>query len=293
MIIGINVNLSKVTPRFVNPEGYTWTMYESQEGSAIYDNYWRFIYASYILVGSPPDYELYKIVKEVPRHEYDLENFYIEEQDDVMYYHSDDGARESYVAIDVSSFQSSIDWEAVKADGVDAVMIRVGYRGYGSEGKLVIDDMFVEHIEGATAAGLKVGVYFFSQALNYNEGVEEARFALAAIREYNITCPVVIDTELIEADGARTEGLDVAARTDGIVGFCETVKEAGYTPMIYANRNWYVQCLDMRRLGEYKLWLAHYVNQPDFPYEFTGWQYTNEGSVDGISGSVDMNVWFE
>ncbi len=293
VIIGINIKLARRSPVLVDSDGHAWTLGVGEEATLIEDNFWRFIDASYVLVGTPPDCEFYKIVKEVPRHNYDVENFYIEDGDDVMYYHSDDGSRASMVVIDVSTYQTDIDWEAVKADGVDGVMIRVGYRGYGSEGKLVLDDMFVEHVEGATAAGLRVGVYFFSQAINYDEGVEEARFVLDAIKDYNITCPVVIDTEYIEAEGARTEGLSVEARTDGVVGFCDAVKQAGYRPMIYANRNWFVQCLDMTRLGGYELWLAHYVNQTDFPYRFTGWQYTNQGTVSGISGSVDINVWFE
>ena len=171
-------------------------------------------------------------------------------------------------------------------------MVRVGFRGYGS-GKIVLDDMFEEHTDNAIKAGLKVGVYFFSQAVNYDEGVEEARFALDAIRKYRITGPVAIDTEYIDAEDARTADLSIDDRTDGVVGFCETVKQAGYTPMIYASRNWFVQSLDMTRLGDYKLWLAHYTNQTDFPYLYTGWQYTDAGEIPGIYGSVDLNVWFD
>ena len=159
--------------------------------------------------------------------------------------------------------------------------------------KIVLDDMFESHVQGALEEGLHVGVYFFSQALNYDEGVEEANFVLNAIRDYNITCPVAIDTEFLDASDARTNGLDIDSRTDSIVGFCETVKAAGYIPMIYSNRNWYVQSLDMSRLGDYKLWLAHYTNQPDFPYKYVGWQYTDQGTLSGVEGSVDLNVWFK
>ena len=103
----------------------------------------------------------------------------------------------------------------------------------------------------------------------------------------------MIDTEEVYADGARTADISNDVRTDGVVGFCETVKNAGYTPMIYSNRNWFVQKLDMTRLGNYKLWLAHYANQPDFPYLYAGWQYTGNGTIAGIGQELDLNVWMD
>lgn len=292
IIIGVNIKQESREPVIADVGDKTWTLGESEQKPLIEENYWNFIYASYILVGTPPDCEYYKIVSEVERHDYDVENFYIDDDSDKMYYHDEEGARLTSIAIDISAFQSSIDWAQVKAAGVDTVMIRVGYRGYGS-GKIVLDDMFESHVQGALEEGLHVGVYFFSQALNYDEGVEEANFVLNAIRDYNITCPVAIDTEFLDASDARTNGLDIDSRTDSIVGFCETVKAAGYIPMIYSNRNWYVQSLDMSRLGDYKLWLAHYTNQPDFPYKYVGWQYTDQGTLSGVEGSVDLNVWFK
>lgn len=122
---------------------------------------------------------------------------------------------------------------------------------------------------------MPVGVYFYTQAVSYDEGVEEAQYVLQNIADYKISYPVVIDTEKMEAEGARANDISNEERTDAIVGFCETIKDAGYTPMIYANRNWYAQNLDMDRLGDYQLWLAQYSNVPDFPYLFTGWQYTS------------------
>ena len=292
VIIGINIKTISRDPVFVSLTDKTWTLGEGEEKARIEENYWNFIRASYILIGTPPDCEYYKIVSEVKRHDYDVENFYIDDNSDKMYYHNAEGERVSTLAIDVSAFQPEIDWTAVKAAGVDVAMIRVGYRGYGS-GKIVEDDMFRTHIQGALDAGLRVGVYFFSQALNYDEGVSEANFVLETIREFDVTCPVVIDTEFMDASDARTNELDIDSRTDSIVGFCETVEAAGYTAMIYSNRNWFVQSVDMSRLGDYKLWLAHYTNQPDFPYEYIGWQYTDQGTLDGVDGSVDLNVWFK
>lgn len=291
VIIGINVNINKQEAVFVNPGTYSWYMECSDEGVMIDSNFWSFARASYVLIGTPPECEFYKIVSEVPRNDYEVSGYYIDDESDKMYYHGEDGTRESTIAVDVSAYQPYIDWNALKAAGVEVAMLRVGYRGYGS-GALVIDDMFATHAQNASDAGIQIGVYFFSQANNYDEGVEEAQFVLDVIKDYDIKCPVAADTEEVWAEDARTNGLDVTSRTDSIVGFCDTVKAAGYTPMIYSNRNWFVQRLDLTRLGGYKFWVAHYANQPDFPYVYTGWQYTNEGQINGIDGNVDMNVWF-
>lgn len=291
IIIGININIKRVRPELTVVYKKSWHMQQKDEGQKIYDNFWSFIDASYIIVGTPPDCQFYKIVTEIPRNDYDNEMFYID-YDDKMFYHDVDGNRASTIAIDVSEFQTDINWAAVREAGVRVVMIRVGYRGYGS-GKLVEDAKFREYVEGALSENLRVGVYFYTQGINMEEGVEEARFVLDIIKDYNITCPVAIDTEALYVDDARTNDLDNTARTDVVVGFCDTVKEAGYTPMIYTNRNWFVQMLDVTRLGGYKIWYAHYTNQPDLPYEYIGWQYTDSGTLNGISGNVDLNVWFE
>jgi GH25 family lysozyme M1 (1,4-beta-N-acetylmuramidase) len=171
-------------------------------------------------------------------------------------------------------------------------MIRLGYRGY-TAGGLAMDDNYITNITSANEADIPAGVYFYTQAVSYEEGVEEADYVLQNIADYDISCPVVIDTEKMEVDDARANDISNDARTDAVVGFCETIKAAGYTPMIYANRNWYAESLDMDRLGDYELWLAQYSNVPDFPYLFKGWQYTSEGSIPGITGDVDINVWFD
>lgn len=291
IIIGININIKRVRPALTTVYEKSWYMQQKDEGQMIYDNFWSFIDASYIIVGTPPDCQFYKIVTEIPRNDYDNEMFYID-YDDKMFYHDVDGNRASTIAIDVSEFQTDINWAAVREAGVRVVMIRVGYRGYGS-GKLVEDAKFREYVENALSENLRVGVYFYTQGINMEEGVEEAHFVLDIIKDYNITCPVAIDTEALYVDDARTNDLDNTARTDVVVGFCDTVKEAGYTPMIYTNRNWLVQMLDVTRLGGYKIWYAHYTNQPDLPYEYVGWQYTDSGTLNGVSGNVDLNVWFE
>lgn len=292
IVIGVNIRADKCQPAVDMHDGGEWILEPGVEAEMIYNNFWSFARASYILVGEIPDCQFYKIVSEVERNNYKTDNFYIDDSGSFMYYHDDLGAPVTTVAIDVSAFQEYVDWDAVRESGVDAAIVRVGYRGYGS-GAIVTDDMYESHIKEAADAGLRVGVYFYSQALNYDEGVEEAEFVLSCIQNYDISCPVVIDTEMVYDEEARTNDLDITSRTDGVVGFCETVKNAGYTPMIYSNRNWFAQSLDMSRLGDYKLWLAHYSNQPDFPYVYSGWQYTDQGQIYGIDGSVDLNVWFE
>ena len=294
IVIGLIISKGIHRPQAVITTDKKWELGENEELSGLVeDNFWRFARASYILIGDYPDYEFYKIVKEVPRHDFDIDNFYIDDDSDKMYYHDAEGNRQSSIVIDVSTYQAEIDWEEVKASGIDMAIIRVGYRGYGT-GAIVADELFESHCEGAIEAGLDVGVYFFSQAINENEGIEEAEFVLDMINGYNINGPVVIDTECLYVDEeTRTDNLGIDDRTDSVVGFCETIKEAGYEPMIYANRNWFVQNLDMTRLGEYKLWLALYANNLAFPYKIAGWQYTSEGSVPGIDGAVDLNVWFE
>ncbi len=292
IIIGLNINIHRSKPKM--PDNLAeLSMGKGDVGAFVEDNYWRFVKQSYVLVGSYPNYEYYKIVKEVPRNDIIPENFYTEEGTMWKGYKDADGNDIGKKVIDISTYQKTVDWDKVAESGVDMVIIRVGFRGYGEEGKLVEDEMFKSHIEGALAAGIDVGVYFFSQALNYEEGVEEAKFAMKLIEKYEINGPVVIDTEDLYTEDARTYGLDVDKRTDGVVGFCETVERKGYTPMIYANRNWFVQDLDLTRLGDYNFWLAHYNDNFDFPYRIAGWQYTGTGKVEGIDGDVDMNIWFE
>ncbi len=274
----------------ISDDEYTFTLEPGLMAESIQNNYLAYLRKSYILIGTYPDCEFIKITDKYARNDYDVEEFYIDDDSDYMYYHTN-GQRTSRLAIDVSSFQSDINWTEVKNSGIDVAIVRIGYRGYES-GVIMLDDMYNAHMTGAEAAGMELGVYFFTQATSYEEGVEEAQFVLANLGNYNITQPIVIDTELIETGEARANGIDSTARTDAILGFCDTIRNAGYTPMIYANRNWYALNIDMSRLGDYALWLAYYSNQPDFPYMYYGWQYTNEAIVPGMENPADLNVWF-
>lgn len=194
--------------------------------------------------------------------------------------------------IDVSEHQLEIDWQQVGEADIDYAYVRLGRRGY-TEGGLFEDAYFKANIEGAQAAGLKTGVYMFSQAISIQEAIEEAHFVLERIADYDIELPIVFDWEKIEAEGARTAGLDMQLRTDCAVAFCETVKNAGYTPCIYFNRNLGYYGYDLTRLTDYMFWFAlPESNFPNFYYAADMWQYSFTESVPGINMETDMNLWF-
>ena len=197
----------------------------------------------------------------------------------------------SVVGIDVSYHQGDIDWEQVRASGVEFVMMRVGYRGYGESGKLVEDTNFKTNIRGALDAGLKVGVYFFSQALNLEEVEEEVDFLMERIEGYEIAMPVVYDWEYV-SDEARTANMDARTLTDCSKHFCDLILEAGYQPMIYFNRNQAAYLLHLEELTDYPFWLAAYTDRMGFPYKVDMWQYTDSGRVPGIDGPVDVDILF-
>ncbi|MCR4839999.1 MAG: glycoside hydrolase family 25 protein [Lachnospiraceae bacterium] len=195
--------------------------------------------------------------------------------------------------IDVSVYQGNVDWAAVKAAGTDFVFVRAGFRGY-SGGSLATDDNFVKNVQGAQAAGLKVGVYFFTQAVNEAEGKEEGQYVVNLLSGMGVTGPVVIDSEyLMDPKDARGNLATREDRTLATKGFCETVAAAGYTPMIYASTRWLITGLNMDELADYKLWYAAYADSPLIDLDFAVWQYSPTGSVSGISGDVDVNIMLE
>ena len=190
------------------------------------------------------------------------------------------------MGIDVSKWNGNIDWAAVSNSGVSYVIIRCGYRG-SSQGSLIEDPKFAANIKGATAAGLKVGVYFFTQAVDEVEAVEEASMVLDQIRGYKISYPVFLD---VEPSGGRADSIDRATRTAVCKAFCETIQDSGYTAGVYANKTWLTNKLNVNELGAYKIWLAQYVASPTYNGRYDLWQYKASGSVSGIKGNVDMNL---
>lgn len=225
-------------------------------------------------------------VESLPKNTYATDGFY--DRDGLKRYYSA-GVR-GVPGIDVSSYQGDIDWQTVKEAGVEFAMIRVGYRGYVT-GELDLDDCFEDNIQGALEAGVQVGVYFFSQALTEEEAVEEAEFVLSQIEGYDVTYPVVFDWEEMEVQ-ARTDEMNMLHLTACALAFCQTVEAAGYEAGVYFNQAYGYQQLNLPSLQDYTFWLAQYEDTPTFVYNFQLWQYTNQGTVPGIEGPVDLNVAF-
>lgn len=224
----------------------------------------------------------------LPKHEYDFTKLVC--QSDLMKYY-ENGKQVSYVGVDVSKLQDYIDFVKVKKAGINFVMIRVGARGYGT-GQLIVDDYFSENIKRATDAGLDVGVYFYSQAITEEEAREEANLVLTNLGEYQISYPVAFDMELVPNDTSRIDDLSKAERTKIAKAFLDTIEDAGYKTIIYGNKEWLIKKIDMSKLTAYDVWLAQTADIPDYPYKFTMWQYSTQGSVDGIAGLVNLNISF-
>ena len=228
------------------------------------------------------------VLKDVPVSRYDSDCFNM--VDGVMRY--DSSEIKSHTGIDVSEYQGEIDWQKVKASGIDYTIIRLGNRGY-TAGGIYLDSYFESNIKGALDAGLDVGVYFFSQAITVEEAREEAQFVLTHLKGYDITYPVVFDWEDLGTASARTNGLESETLSQCATAFCDMISEAGYMPMIYFTSYIGYVKYDLSRVQDYEFWFAQYSGTPSFYYDYQMWQYTSSGTVDGISGDVDMNVCFK
>lgn len=214
------------------------------------------------------------------------------------YYYNEDGwysyqsdYYDAAVGIDVSSHQGKIDWQAVADSGVEFAMIRVGFRGY-TVGNVNLDTRFLYNIQGALDAGLDVGVYFFSQAITVEEAVEEARFVIENISQYEITYPVVFDWETISGDHARTDGMSSAMLNQCAQAFADEIAKAGYTPSIYTYTWLGYNMYDQAMLADYHTWVADYKTAPQYYFGFDMWQYSSSGTVPGIEGNVDLDIAF-
>mgnify|MGYP004466151485 FL=1 len=219
-------------------------------------------YPDDIVVVSGGRFHFVPINRELKLNQLDVANLNILENGEYQYL--TDGQVTSHKGIDVSSHQGDIDWKQVAQDGVEFAIIRLGYRGYGSEGKLVEDTKFEDNIKGASAAGIKVGVYFFSQAITTEELMEEANLVLEKIAPYKIECPVVYDVEKTSKDG-RMNNISVEERTQLTALFCQTIQAAGYKPMIYHNTEMGALMIDVAALEDYDKWYACYSDQMFYP----------------------------
>lgn len=244
-----------------------------------------------LIYDSSVGYAWIPVLSELEQHTYRKSDFSVDERGRMHY--TEKGEDSSYFGIDVSSHQGDIDWQLVKEDGVEFAFLRIGYRGYGEEGRLCLDEKFLKNYEEAHDAGIDLGIYFFSQAVTAEEAAEEASFLLEALDGRTLEYPIVYDWETVvtsdEDAPPRTEDVMPQTLTLSAVTFCEAVEDAGYNAMIYTNKKQAVMKYDLRKLSAYPVWLAYYDTNLNYCYDFDIWQY-GTGSVDGIEGEVDLNI---
>lgn len=234
----------------------------------------------------------YPLIEGVPLSDWDMERLVSDSESKRRALFGEDGEKRTRFGIDVSSHQGLIDWERAAADGVEFAFIRIGYRGYET-GRIVEDARFRRNIELAQAAGIEVGVYFFSQAISPEEGAEEADFVLSVLSECGAApqLPIVFDWEHpSDEDPARTDDVSGEVQTAACRAFCDRIAEAGYSPCYYATIDMALFRYDLEKLKDIPLWLAEYTAETYFPYEYAIWQYTSSGEIDGIEGLTDFNI---
>lgn len=219
---------------------------------------------------------------------YDFTNLI--QKNDLLHYYAN-GKEVSYLGVDLSKYQKSVDFYAIKNEGIDFCMLRVGARGYET-GAIQEDEKFQEFLAGAEAAEMPVGLYFFSQAVTEAEAIEEANFVLSKIGEHKISYPIAYDMEFITNDNSRIETLTRTEKTNIALAFLNRIEEAGYTGMLYGNKEWLLKRIDLSKFENYDVWLSQEDDIPDYPYTYSMWQYTRQGEVYGIDGYVDLNISF-
>lgn len=222
----------------------------------------------------------------VPRNTYSMEGFF-ESNGRISY---EDETRYTVTGIDVSVYQGEIDWQMVAEDGISFAVIQAGHRGY-SDGELEEDLQYRANLAGAKEAGLEVGVYFFSQAVSVAEAREEAMYLLTLLDDVELDLPVFYDWE--RAETGRTWDVSGETVTQCAAAFCEIIVANGYDAGIYFNQDDIYSLVELEQLLEYPLWFAQYQSLPDFIYDFTWWQYTDQGTVNGIHHPVDLNLWMK
>lgn len=221
---------------------------------------------------------------------YTADNLVTDDNGIPAYY--EDGKKISHLGIDLSEYQGDIDYEAVKNAGVEFVMLRIGGQFYGDKGGLYEDGSFDTNYEKAKAAGLKVGAYFFSQAISAEDAAKEANFTIEKLGDRSLDYPIGFDWENIQEEEARTDNITGDQLTDIAESFCDTVTNAGYKAIVYSNTSQMLIMYDFETMKDYDFWLADYREFPTMYYKFDMWQYTKEGKIDGVEGTVDMNISF-
>ncbi|MBR4175135.1 MAG: hypothetical protein IKR56_07345 [Lachnospiraceae bacterium] len=247
----------------------------------------RKLFVDDIMVISGKKYYFFPIRDDLSKHDLSDE-FLIKNPDGSLDYDMGDG-RMAVKGIDVSRYQGVIDWSKVAGSGVKYAFLRAGFRGYGS-GEIQIDETFLENAAQASANGIEIGVYFFTQAVNEEEAIEEAEFVLNLLGGNEIALPIAYDLERV--NGGRMNSIDADQMTKNTRAFCDTVGAAGYDAMVYGNMESMLLMLNMDEVEDIPKWFAYYSDDIYFPYKFDVWQYSGKGRVDGITGDVDMNLYF-
>lgn len=208
----------------------------------------------------------------------------------IMSYY-EEGKKTSYTGVSISKYNEFVDYIKLKKAGLDFAMIRVGARGYGT-GQITLDENFDKNMKDAIGAGLEVGVYFFSQAVNEEEAIDEAGVVLAAISEYDVNYPIAFAMDFVENDTARVESLTREERTAVADAFLSLLKEEGYNTVLYADKEWLINKIDLSLLTSYDIWLSQEADVPDYPYKFSMWQYTKNAKVDGMAEAAELTISF-
>ena len=224
----------------------------------------------------------------IQKHNYDFVGLVYQEP--VMKYY-DKGKVASHLGVNLNRNSGDVDFDKLKSAGAEFVMVRMGARGY-QNGQITIDDKFATYVQQAREAGLEVGLTFYSQAVTKEEAVEEANVVLSSISANSITYPIVFDMEMVSNDTSRIDTLSKMTLTNIADSFCKTIKDAGYSPMIYGNKYWLLRKIDLTKLGSYDVWLSQEEDMPDYPYKFSMWEYTREGLIDGVSGDASLSISF-
>lgn len=233
--------------------------------------------------------EWQEISEDIPLHTYDLTNIKI--VNGQMEYYVD-AKQNSWLGVDLSQSNGKVDFEELKASGVDFVMLKIGQRGYES-GLITLDDNFVTNITEATNAGLEIGVYFFSQAVNVDEAIAEAEFVVSNLIPYKITYPVAFNMEHIANDKSRIDTLDEDKKTQIAEAFLSQIEKDGYKPILYGNKSWLLtELISEPLLVDYDVWLFDANPVPDYPYQFKLWKYAVDQQVSGVEKNTDYIISF-
>lgn len=251
----------------------------------------RRLFPNELLVATTDNrYAFYDIDRSLPLHGFEETDF-VYDADGRLVLQDADTVTEHLAGIDISQYQEEIDWERVAADGIRFAFIRIGTRR-SRDGVIIPDELFSQNVTDAAAAGVQVGAYFYSSALNVEEAREEAEFMINALEPYReqITWPVALDIEPPETGESRHFGLEKEKATENALLICEMLENEGYQPLLYGNMRTFTQFIDQEAIGDIPVWIAYYNVPQYYPYRFAVWQYTNHGIVDGIDGEVDLNL---